>query len=416
MTTSATTASLTPAARRRPNHAARRAVTKWAKRTALALGGLGLTVAIVRAWLPSPVAVDVATARKGTLEVEVDEDGRTRVLDRFVVSAPISGTLERIGLEAGAPVAVGAEIAHILPPEPALLDARSRDEANARLTAAIARRKQADATVARAQAAHDQATRDADRARKLVEHGAITASEGERDDLAARIADEDLASAQLARTAAQAELDAARTALTPGGGSAEPATVIAPSGGRVLRIVRDSAGPVLAGQPLLELGDPQKLEVVVDVLSSDAARIAPGMEVALEGWGGDATLHAHVREVEPSAFTKISALGVEEQRVNVIARVDDPPAALGDGFRVDARIIVWRGDVLHVPSSAVFRDHGRWAVYAVDHGRARLAPVELGHRGRLDVEIAKGVDEGAAVVLHPSDRVTDGVKIEARAD
>jgi HlyD family secretion protein len=416
MTTATVTAPLQPStARRRPNHAARRAVRRWVKRGALIALAAGGAVLIVRASLPKPVDVDVATARRATLEVEIDEDGRTRVLDRFVVSAPISGTLERVELEAGAPVAAGDAIARIRAPDPALLDPRTRDEAKARLAAAIARSKQTEAMIARATALRDQTARDADRAIKLADRGAITAADRERDELAARVADEDLATAVTARAAALADVDAARAILRGGSGpAAEPAVVLAPADGRVLRVVRDSAGPVLAGQPLLELGDPRRLEVVIDVLSSDAARITPGMEVALEGWGGDPLL-AHVREIEPSAFTKVSALGVEEQRVDVIARVDDPPGALGDGYRVDARVITWRGDALIVPSSAVFRDRGGWAVYAIDRGRARLRPVELGHRGRLDVEIVKGLDAGATVVLHPSDRVTDGVKVAARA-
>ena len=191
--------------------------------------------------------------------------------------------------------------------------------------------------------------------------------------------------------------------------------MIAPASGRVLRVVRDSAGPVASGAPLLELGDPHAIEIVVDVLSSDGARISPGMPVLIDGWGGDSELHGRVRLVEPSAFTRISALGVEEQRVNVIATLDAPPPTLGDGFRVDARIVTWRaGDVLVIPASATFRDHERWAVYAVQDGRARLVPVQLGHRGRLDVEIAGGLADGSVVVVHPGDRVVEGANVQPR--
>jgi HlyD family secretion protein len=192
-------------------------------------------------------------------------------------------------------------------------------------------------------------------------------------------------------------------------------TVVAPVAGRVLRVVRDSAGPVVAGAPLVELGDPRALEIVVDVLSSDAVRIATGMPVALEAWGGEHPLRGEVRSVEPSAFTRISALGVEEQRVKVIVAIADPPAELGDGFRVEARIFTWRGDrVMTVPASAVFRDKDRWAVYAVEGGRARARPVEIGHRGRLDVEIVSGLLPGTAVILHPTDQIRDGIAIEPR--
>jgi HlyD family secretion protein len=180
----------------------------------------------------------------------------------------------------------------------------------------------------------------------------------------------------------------------------------------VLKVVRDSAGPVAAGAALVELGDVRSLEVVVDVLSSDAAQIRTGMPVAIEGWGGDRPLVGEVARVEPSAFTKISALGVEEQRVNVIVALASPPTSLGDGFRVDARIFTWRGtNVLAIPGSAVFRDRGHWAVYAIDGGKARLRRVELGHRGRLEVEVISGLAAGQQVVLHPSDRIRDGVEV-----
>jgi HlyD family secretion protein len=190
---------------------------------------------------------------------------------------------------------------------------------------------------------------------------------------------------------------------------------MAPATGRVLRVVRDSAGPVIAGAPLIEIGDPRALEIVVDVLSSDAARITPGMPVSVEAWGGEPVLRGEVRRVEPSAFTRISALGVEEQRVKVIAAISDPPVALGDGFRIEARIFTWRGErVAIVPASAVFRSKDRWAVYAVENQRARLRPIDIGHRGRLEVEVTGGLTAGATVILHPTDRITDGTAITAR--
>jgi len=187
--------------------------------------------------------------------------------------------------------------------------------------------------------------------------------------------------------------------------------VLAPAAGQVLRVLRDSAGPVAAGTPLLELGDPRNLEVVVDLLSSDAAQVTPGMPVAIERWGG-ATISGSVRRVEPSAFTRISALGVEEQRVRVIASLDRAPPALGDGFRVEATIVTWHGDdVLAIPGSAVFRDHGEWAVWTENAGRARLAHVTLGHRGRLEVEVLGGIVEGDRVILHPGDNIGEGTRI-----
>jgi HlyD family secretion protein len=405
-----------PGALQRPAHGRRRALNRWLKRIALGAGGLAITGGIVYAWLPRPVAVDAAVIRRGPLVVEVDEDGQTRVRDRFVVAAPITGNLQRIELDPGAAVTAGDAIARIDPPAPVLLDDHSRGEATARLAAAVAHQRRADIAITRAQLARDAAVREAARTRTLDQRGAIAGAERERYDDQEQLAIRDLAAAETERASAAAEAEAARAAL--GEGPARPAraaAVIAPATGRVLRVVRDSAGPVAAGAPLVEIGDPRALEIAIDVLSSDAARIAPGMPVAIEAWGGDAPLAGEVRRVEPSGFTRISALGVEEQRVKVIAAITDPPPALGDGFRIEARIFTWRGDrVATVPASAVFRDRDRWAVYAVERGRARLVPIEIGHRGRLDVEVASGLAVGAAVILHPTDRIGDGVAVEPR--
>jgi HlyD family secretion protein len=417
MSTQPTSQPLRPGAIHRPNHARRRTVARWTKRLGLAVIGLAGVAGIVRAWLPQPVIVDVATAGYRPLDVEVDEDGQTRVCDRFVVSAPITGTLRRIVLDPGAVVNAGDTIAQIDPPDPALLDERTRGEASARLSVAIAHQRTAEIAIARARVARDAAVREAARMRTLGSRGAVTVSERERADDQEQLAIRDLAAAETERAGAAAEVAAARAVL----GEATPmprsraVAVTAPTTGQVLRVVRDSGGPVVAGAPLVELGDPHALEVVVEVLSSDATRIAPGMPVVIEAWGGDHALAGEIRRVEPSAFTRISALGVEEQRVKVIATVADPPSTLGDGFRVEARIITWRSDrVLTLPASAVFRDKQHWAVYAVVGGHARLRPIELGHRGRLDVELARGLASGATVILHPTDRISDGIAVDVR--
>jgi HlyD family secretion protein len=401
----------------RAAHTRRRAVVTWLKRIGLIAIGLALISGIVYAWLPKPVVVDVAAVRRGPLAVEVDDEGQTRVRDRFVVSAPITGNLQRIAALPGTAVAAGDVVARIDPPAPVLLDPRSRSEAAARLSASIARQRGAEIAVARATVARDAAVREAARARTLAERGAITASERDRAEDQEQLAIRDLAAAGAERTIAGAEVAAARAVLgeAPPPGASRAVPVIAPATGQVLRVVRDSAGPIAAGAPLLELGDPRALEVVIDVLSSDAVRIAPGMPVSFEAWGGERALAGEVHRIEPSAFTRVSALGVEEQRVRVIATIADPPASLRDGFRVEARIFTWRGDhVLTVPASAVFRDKEHWAVYTVEQGRARLRPIKLGHRGRLDVEIVSGLGEGATVILHPTDRIVDGIAIERR--
>lgn len=397
----------------RKPRAARRNLYRWIKRGLLIGAGLGVIAMIIVAMLPEPVMVDAARVTRGPLEVEIREDGQTRVRDRFVIAAPISGELERIELEAGATVAPGTVVARLQPAVPALLDDRTRGETSARLAAARARERQAATTIARAKYARDAATRDAQRARDLETKDAIPKTERERYELAEQVAIEDLAAAELARTAARAEIEALRQVLEPRRATGKPLAVVAPTAGRVLRVVRESAGPVAAGTPLLEVGDPGALDAVIDVLSRDAERITPGMEVWLQTSSAK-PLRATVRVVEPSAFTRISALGVEEQRVNVIARLDQP-STLGDAFRVDARIITWRADdVLRLPASALFRDRGRWAVYVVDADRAHIHHVDVGHRGRLDVEVLGGVSDGARVIIHPSDRVRDGVRVEVR--
>jgi HlyD family secretion protein len=331
-----------------------------------------------------------------------------------VVSAPLTDQLERIDLDAGAHVAAGTIVARIEPPSSPLLDDRTRGEMAARLAAARARERQATTAIASATIARDAASKDARRAAKLEEGGASSTMDRERAELREKLAVQDLAAAELAHRAALAEIDALRSTLEPRSRQGTAIPVVAPISGDVLRIVRESAGPVVAGTPLLELGDRGQLEVVIDVLSRDAERIVPGMNVELSTSASE-PLRGNVTRIEPSAFTRVSALGVEEQRVNIVVSLDAPVSTLGDNYRVDARIILWRGtNVLHVPASALFRSGNRWAVYTVHGGRARMQLVELGHRGRLDVEVISGIPADATVIVHPSDRVADGVKVAPR--
>ena len=399
----------------KPAHATRRTLTRWLRRIAIAAGLLGVVALLVYNWMPKPIEVETATALRGPLEVTVEEDGKTRVHERFVVAAPISGNLARIELQAGDAITAGQVIAQIQPPDPALLDPRSRDEATARLAAAVAQQRIAQTAVTRARAARDQAIRDAERTRKLASTGAVTASERERSDVAEQLAIADAGAADQQLTAAVASVAAARAVLGQGTRIGAAFPVASPASGRVFKVVRDSAGPIAAGAPLVELGDPHAIEVVIDVLSSDAARITTGMSCKITAWGGDHDLAGTVVRIEPSAFTRISALGVEEQRVNIIVAIADPPAALGDGFRVEGKIILWSGETLIVPGSAVFRDKGTWAVYTVERGRAKLVHVEIGRRGRLDVEVAAGIAPGAQVILHPGDAITGGARVSADA-
>jgi HlyD family secretion protein len=396
----------------KPNQNKRTAI-RWTKRVVLIAGALGVVVMIVRALLPAAVPVDTAIAARGPLDVEVREDGQTRVRDRYVIAAPIAGDLERITIDPGAHVDAGAVVARIAPPWPVLLDARTRSETRARLAAARARERQTATAIARTRQAKDLAVIEAKRQRAMYEGGAISAAQSDRAETAAKLALEDLAAAQHEQAAAASEVLALRAILEPRGAPATPFAVTAPTRGTVLHVERESAGPVAAGAPLLELGDPASLEIVIDVLSRDAERITPGMAVYIDT-SASAPVRGTVTLVEPSAFTRVSALGIEEQRVNVIACFD-AGVHMGDAFRVDARIIVWHGDdVLRVPASALFRDRGRWALYVVADGRAHLRAVDIGHRGRLDVEITRGLLPGERVIVHPSDRIHDRQRVALR--
>ena len=378
---------------------------------------LAAAVAVVLALRPSPVPVDVATAARGPLVVAIEETGIARVKDRYVISAPVTGTVARQRLEPGDAVAEREEVAELAPLRSPLLDARTRSEAQARLSAAESALGQAEAQRSRAKVARDQAQEELGRARALAAGGSLPGQELERADFEARMRDEDQASAAFAVKVAAEQVRVARATLeAEGAARSGHVGVLAPASGRVLRVLAKSEGVVQAGTPLLEVGNPEVLELVIDLLTTDAVRVGPGTPVTIQGWGGDRTLAARVRRVEPSAFTKLSALGVEEQRVNVIAAFTEPRehwAALGDGFRIEGRLVLWRGDaVIKVPQGAAFRHGDGWAVFRVEGGRARLARVRIGHRGETEVEVLEGLEPGALVAVHPGDRVTDGARVE----
>jgi HlyD family secretion protein len=409
---------------RRQNRRAWRTAGRWIKRVALLALGLGALAALVIAFLPKPVTVDLAAATRGPMRVSVREDGKTRVEHRYVISAPIAGNLLRIDLEPGDPVAPDQVLARIVPAIPPLLDARTRAETDARLNVALAAQRQAAAQAEAARAAHGLAQREAERYRALGDRKAMAQEAVDRAVFQERARSEELASAEFAIKVAAHQASMARAALGrmqgPGGkrAQADEIALASPLAGQVLRVLQESETVVPAGKELLEVGDPDALEVVVDVLTRDAVHIVPGAAVTVERWGGDQPIRAHVHRVEPSAFTRLSALGVEEQRVNVIIDFDDPPeawAALGDGFRVEVAITIWSADdVLTVPVSAVFRHGDAWAVYVDQGGYARLTPVEVGRRNQDRAQIVSGLEAGARVIVHPSDRVKDGVELLAR--
>ncbi|HEX7707468.1 MAG TPA: efflux RND transporter periplasmic adaptor subunit [Thermoanaerobaculia bacterium] len=375
------------------------------------VAALVILIITVMALLPDPVPVDTAAVERGAMSVTIESRGETRVVDRFVITAPVSGTIQRIDLREGAQIDAGQVVARIvsLP-----IDPRQREEGVAHVAGAEATRREAAAAVATAEAAWGLARRERERIESLAGEGVAAGQTLDQ----ARIGEErsrrEVEAARQRLQAATSNLAAARAAIfTPEqSGTRGVLEVRSPVAGRLFRIPERSERIVSAGTPILEIGDARQLELVIDVLSEDAVRIRTGNRVVVDQWGGDRPLHGTVRLVEPSAFQKISALGIEEQRVNVIADLTDPPAELGDAYRVEARIVVWESErVLKVPVSALARIEQQWSVFVVEDGRARRQPVEIGRRNPLEAEVVKGLEEGAIVIVHPSFEIGDGVRV-----
>ena len=394
---------------------------RWSSRLLLLLAGLAALGALGWAFWPAPVAVETAQVTRGRFEETIVEDGKTRVRERYIVAAPLAGTLLRFALRDGDPVAQGEILTSILPNRVALLDPRARQEAEQRLGAAEASLARARALTGRAERVAEQARLDAERTRVLVARGTAPRTRLEHDTLALQTAVRDLEAARSLQDAAAHEVALSRAALAPESearDSPTPWPVRAPVAGQVLRVLQKSEGPVASGAPLLEIGDPADLEVIADVLTTDAVRIRKGDPVRIEGWGGDRPLRGVVRLVEPGAFTKVSALGVDEQRTNVVIDVTTPlaeRAALGDAYRVEVRIVVAAlDDTLIVPTGALFRDRAGWAVFVIADGRARRRAVVLAYRGTSEAAVTKGLAANAQVILFPGDTLADGVRVRPR--
>ncbi|MEW6729639.1 MAG: HlyD family efflux transporter periplasmic adaptor subunit [Pseudomonadota bacterium] len=392
-------------------------------RLGIILIALAVAGGLAFGFMPRPIPVELASAVRGPLKVTVEEEGKTRVMERYVIVAPMSGYARRITWKVGDAVRAGEELVVIEPARSAALDPRSRAQALAQVQAAEARlaaaHENARAAAAQAELAGQTLARVAGlRKDQFVAQQDLDRARTEQDRArAAKLA------AEHAVNVARFELETARVTLEQterlqAGGPAETLSVRAPVGARVLKVARESEGPVQAGQTLLEIGDPQALEVEVEVLSTQAVRIAPGTRVLFDRWGGESTLEGVVRVVEPFGYTKVSALGVEEQRVRVIADFVSPREQwqrLGDGYRVEARFVVWAGDdVLQIPASALFRRNGGWAVFVVQDGRARLTPVTIGQRAGLTAEVVSGLAPGEQVISHPDDTIRDGIRIRPR--
>lgn len=429
----------------------------------VALGLLGLIVVALR---PAPLRVDMGQVQYGPLQVTVDTEGKTRLRHRYTISAPVSGRLARLQIQEGDRVASGQIIAHMdsLPVDMAIREARARlaewqaqlagvatlrpkrdalQRAQARIVAARAAQRRAEAQVEQAQAALEQARRDRQRAERLEAKGTISREAREAAELTettrtkeyeamirtaqGAAAEVEAAEAELAVLKAEqrdpdylldvyeARMASVEAELTRLQDEASRTAIHAPVSGQILRVLQEDERVVQAGTPLLEVGNLDDLELVIDVLSADAVRVQTGAKMLIEHWGGDRTLRARVRLIEPSAFTEISALGVEEQRINIIGDFLDTPIPLGDGYRVEARMVVWEGsDVLQVPLSALFRCAHAWCVFVVEKGRAQARLIEIGQRNHVAVAVQSGLAVGETVILHPSEQVEGGVRVQAR--
>jgi HlyD family secretion protein len=390
----------------------------WRRRLP-ALGGLLLVALIVVGLWPRAVPVESAQVTRGPLVVTVDEEGMTRVKNRYLVSTPVAGQMRRIDWKAGAEIEAGKTVITMLETAGAdLLDARSQAQAEARVRGAEAAREAAAAQRERTLSAGRMFNAEYERAKKLREQKVVSIQEFDAVQMRAETAAQDARAAEFAHRVAEFELQQARAVLIRGQGTvanAEPLVIASPVSGRLLRVFQESARVVPAGFSLVEVGDPADLELRIEVLSRDGVAIRPGARVMLEQWGGAEPLQARVRLVEPSAFTKISALGVEEQRVYVIADFTDPlekRPTLGDSYRVEARIVIWENpDTLRAPAGALFQRSGSWHAYVVDGGRARLRVVKTGRSNGVETEVLEGLSAGDRVIVYPGDKVSDGTRV-----
>jgi len=399
---------------------------KSGRRIIAALIGLGVVALIVWALWPQPVPVDMAAITRGPLEVTVEDEGITRIREVYTVSAPIGGKMLRSPREVGDQVVAGKTLAAVIEPtDPTFLDVRSQRVNEAAVHAAQAAVALAEAQIKQAKSQLEFAQNDLGRAEKLAVSKTISDRALEKAKLDVTSAEAAVASAVATLEVRRRELESAKARLIqPGEVNADARSascciqVYSPIDGRVLKIVAESEQVVQAGAPLLEIGNPRDLEIVVDFLSRDAVRIKPGQSARIESWGGETILNAKVKRIEPTGFTKVSALGIEEQRVKVILDFSGPPSKwqqLGHGYRIIARVVVWQSeDVLQVLLGALFREGDNWAVFVVADGRARRRLVTIGQRNLHAAQVIDGLKPDEQVVLHPSDRVHDGVRVEPR--
>jgi HlyD family secretion protein len=394
----------------------------WRKYVPYGLGLL-LFVGLFSALRPQPIMIEAGAATRGPLTVTVLEEGKTRIRHRYLITPPVAGYLNRVLLRAGDRIEAGVTVLATIQPQPAsFLDPRARAEAEAHVKSAEATRMQRETQIERARAALDLAQKELVRAKELKKSGAIATKDLDTAESQVTMLSREVNTAQFALQVADFELVQARAALTqvqtPATENADPLKIVAPVSGYVLNVFEESARLITAGTQIMEVGDPTDLEAEIELLSSDAVGVQAGAEVSIEQWGGAAPLRGKVTVVEPGGYTKVSALGVEEQRVKV--RVDfvdplPPGMTLGDRFRVEARIVSWHSDnVLQIPTGALFRRGGDWMTYLLDGRKARLAKVEIAHNNGVSAEVVSGLAEGQRVIVHPPDAVTEGATVQPR--
>jgi HlyD family secretion protein len=376
----------------------------------------GIAVLLALAFRPAALDVDIAAVQRGALQETLEQEGKTRMHDSFVLASPVAGRLKRIELHAGDPVKVGEIVATI---DPVPLEPQQRAALEARLQTAQELEREAAARVQRAEADSSQAKADLERATKLAAEGVIAREALEKAQTADKTANKELDAALFKSKAAASQVEEAKAALlaTAAQDPAGIKTVYlrSPVPGRVLRLIEQSERVVGQGTPVVSIGYTPRLEIVADYLTTDAVKISPGMPALIEEWGGSKPILARVRLVEPGAFTKISALGVEEQRVNVVLDFVSAPEQLGDAYRVEVRVITWQSpSVLKVPLSALFRRGDDWNVFLAETDRASRRNVKIGHRSDLEAEVLDGLREGERVIVHPGNELTDASRIRIR--
>ena len=384
-----------------------------------------IVAGLIFAFRPQPILVDLVKVEHGPMMVTVDEEGETRVKDIYVLSGPVTGHMLRIDAEVGDDV-VAAEtlIAQIKPTDPEFLDIRSEEEARAAIKTAEASLTLAKAQLVEAQSEFDFAVTELERANKLIQQQVIPEREldnAKRDYKSKRAK---VNTAKAALRARQYELAQARAHLVSPADiqtdeqDCQCVTILSPITGKILQVLHESEGVVSMGTALVEIGDPKNLEIVVDFLSSDAVRIQPGQRVIIEEWGGNSALHGTVRKIEPFGFTKTSALGIDEQRVNVIIDLTDPIEKwqrLAHGYQIEARVVLWETDnVLKVPLTSLFRENDNWAVFIEKENHAKLKYITIGHRNGFEAEVLEGLSKGSQIISHPSNQIFDGIRIKSR--